>query len=91
MCQRWMIANGFAATLRHSIVLVVELKGPNEARAAGSREAPRRLRPTETLSRRSSSLISTTYPAVPGHTRIVESSTPLPALVTRQCFGSVEV
>jgi len=28
---------------------------------------------------------------MPGHTRIVESSTPLPALVTRQSFAAVEL
>src|SRR5436190_10099032 len=91
MCQRWMIANGLPLAERHSTVLVVELNGPNQDCAAGSREAPRRLRPTETASRRSSSLISTMRPSLPGQTRMVESSTPLPALLTRQSFGAVEV
>jgi hypothetical protein len=76
---------------RHSTVLVVELKGPNQVSAAGSFEADRRLRPTETVSRRSSSLISTMRPFLPGQTRIVLSSTPLPAFLTRQSFGAVEV
>jgi len=49
------------------------------------------LRPTETVSRRSSSLITTTRPALPGQVRIVLSSTSVPALVTRQAFGAVEV
>jgi len=45
----------------------------------------------ETVSRRSSSRMTTTSPALPGQTRIVESSTPLPALVTRQSLGAVEL
>jgi hypothetical protein len=91
MCQRWMIANGLPSSARHSTVLVVELNGPNQFCAAGSLAAAARLRPTETASRRSSSLMTTTSPALPGQTRIVESSTPLPALVTRQSPGAVEV
>ena len=39
------------------------------------------MRPTETDSRKSSSLINTISPALPGQTRMVLSSTPLPALV----------
>src|SRR5262249_58744598 len=74
-----------------STVLVVELNGPNQVCAAGSREAARRLRPTETVSRRSSSLISTIRPFLPGQTLTVLSSTPLPTLLTRQSLGAVEV
>src|SRR5258706_16227782 len=86
-----MIANGLPSNARHSTVAMVELNGPNQACAAGSRAAAALLRPTETVSRKSSSLTSTLRPAIPGQTRIVESSTPLPALVTRQSFGAVDV
>ena len=91
MCQRWMIANGLPFTARHSTVCSVELNGPNQTCAAGSLAAAARLRPTETVSRRSSSLIKTTRPALPGQVRMVLSSTSVPALVTRQSFGAVEV
>jgi len=67
------------------------LNGPNLLCAAGSLSAAARLRPTETASRKSSSLITTTSPPLPGQTRIVESSTPLPALLTRQSPGAVEL
>src|SRR3979411_930324 len=86
-----MIANGLPSNARHSMVVVVVLNGPNRACAAGGGAATARLRPTETVSRRSSSLTSTTRPALPGQTRIVESSTPLPALDTRQSVGLVDV
>jgi hypothetical protein len=86
-----MIANGLPPAARHSTVVDVELKGPNQTCAAGSLAAAARLRPTETVSRKSSSLTSTTRPALPGQTLIVESSTPLPALTTRQSLGAVDV
>src|SRR5580704_19573858 len=86
-----MIAMGFPFAARHSTVLVVELNGPNRACAAGSLSAAARVRPTDTVSRRSSSLTATTSPALPGQTLMVESSTPLPALLTRQSFGAVDV
>src|ERR1700738_4930979 len=86
-----MIANGLPSSARHSTVVVVELNGPKPACAAGSFAAAAWLRPTETVSRKSSSLTSTLRPALPGQTRIVESSTPLPALDTRQSFGAVDV
>ena len=38
MCQRWMMANGLPLMARHSTVLVVELNGPNQVCAAGSRD-----------------------------------------------------
>src|SRR5262249_34706795 len=72
-------------------LLVLELNGPNQVCAAGSLEAPSRLRPTDTVSRRSSSAISTIRPFLPGQTRFVLSSTPLRALLTRQSFGAVAV
>src|SRR5258708_39196725 len=86
-----MIANGLPLNVRHSTVGVAELNGPNRACAAGSLSAAARLRPTETVSRKSSSLTTTTSPALPGQTLIVESSTPLPALPTRQSLGAVDV
>ena len=86
-----MIANGLPSKARHSTVGVVELNGPNPASAAGSLAAAARLRPTETVSRKSSSLTNTLRPALPGQTRIVEPSTPLPALDTWQSFGAVDV
>jgi hypothetical protein len=86
-----MIANGWPSAARHSIVVAVELNGPNQFCAAGSLAAAARLRPTETVSRKSSSLTSTFRPALPGQSRIVESSTPLPAPLTRQSFGAVDV
>jgi hypothetical protein len=86
-----MIANGLPSKARHSTVVVVQLNGPNQTCAAGSLAAAARLRPTETVSRKSSSLTSTSRPALPGQTRIVESSTPLPALDTWQSLGAVEV
>ena len=86
-----MIANGLPSKARHSTVGVVELNGPNPASAAGSLAAAARLRPTETVSRKSSSLMTTTRPALPGQVRIVLSSTPVCALTTRQSFGAVEV
>src|SRR5215218_2161602 len=89
MCQRWMIANGLPFTARHSTVLVVELNGPNQLCAAGSLAAAARLRPTETVSRRSSSLIDTTRPALPGQTRFVLPSSSLGLPIMRQSFGAV--
>src|ERR1700688_2137326 len=91
ICQRWMMAKGFPFAVRHSTVVVVELNGPNLACAAGSSSAAARVRAARTVSRKSSSLTTTTSPALPGQTLIVESSTSLPALVTRQSFGAVDV
>ena len=91
MCQRWMMANGLPSTARHSTVLVVELKGPNQAWAAGSFAAAARLRPTETVSRRSSSLIKTPSPDLPGQNRVVLPSSSLGLPIMRQSFGAVDV
>src|SRR3982750_3637914 len=65
-----MIAKGFPSRARHSTVMLVELNGPNQVSAAGSLAAAARLRPTETVSRRSSSLTSTSRPALPGQIRV---------------------
>jgi hypothetical protein len=61
-----MIANGLPSAARHSTVWLVELNGPNQTWAANSLAAAARLRPTETVSRKSSSAISTTRPALVG-------------------------
>src|ERR1700681_85922 len=64
-----MIANGLPLSVRHSTAGVAELNGPNQTCAAGSLAAVARLRPTETVSRKSPSLTSTLRPALPGHIR----------------------
>ena len=86
-----MIANGLPSTARHSTVGAVELKGANQDSAAGSLLAAMRLGPTETVWRRSSSLITTTSPDLPGHTCVVLplGSSGLP--MVRQSFGAVDV
>ncbi len=86
-----MIANGLPSTARHSTVWAVELKGPNQVSAAGSLAAAMRLGPTETVSRRSSSLISTTSPDLPGHTCVVLPSRSPGLPIVRQSFGAVDV
>src|SRR5207247_6328954 len=72
--QRWTTANGRPRRLRHSIVVAVELNGPNHFCAAGSLSASARLRPRDTVSRKSFSEITTTNPCNPGHTRVPPSS-----------------
>jgi hypothetical protein len=61
-----MIANGLPSAARHPTVWPFELNGPNQTPATGSLAASTWLRPTETVSRRSSSAISTTRPDLPG-------------------------
>ena len=84
-----MIANGLPSTARHSTVLAVELKGANQVSAAGSLLAAMRFCPTETVWRRSSSLISTTSPDLPGQTCVVLPFSGL--AMVRQSFGAVDV
>src|ERR1700753_1348089 len=89
--QRWMIANGLLPTIRHSTVVRLELNGSNQTCAAGSLAAAIRLLPTETVSRRSSSLISAERPALPGQSRVVLPSSSLGLPIMRQFFGAVEL
>src|SRR5690348_16312734 len=86
-----MIANGLLPAIRHSTVVCVELKGSNQTCAAGSSAADARLLPTETVSRRSSSAISTERPALPGQSRVVLPSSSLGLPIMRQFFGAVEL
>ncbi len=86
-----MIANGLPPAARHSTLSPVELNGPNQACAAGSLAAASRFRPTETTSRRSPSLISTTSPDFPGQTLVVLPSSSLGLPIMRQAFGAVDV
>ena len=72
-------------------LLPVELKEANQASAAGSLAAASRFRPTETVSRRSPSLISTTSPDLPGQTCVVLPSRSLGLPIVRQSFGAVDV
>jgi hypothetical protein len=90
MCQRWIMANGLVPARRHSTVASAELNGANQTFAAGSSAAALRLRPTETISRRSSSAISTIRPSFPGQTRVVLPSSSLGLPIWRQSFGAVE-
>jgi hypothetical protein len=75
---------------RHSTVVAVELNGPNQTCAAGSWLAATRLRSTETVSRRSSSLIKARSPDLPGQRRVVLPSNSLGLPIMRQSFGAVE-
>src|SRR5579871_1423695 len=86
-----MIANGLPAAIRHSTVVRLELNGSNHICAAGSLAAAARLLPTETVSRKSSSLISTERPPLPGHNRVVLPSSSLGLPILRQSFGAVEL
>src|SRR5690242_16497050 len=86
-----MIANGLLPAIRHSMAVRLELNGSNHACAAGSLAAAARLLPTETVSRKSSSLISTKRPALPGQSRVVLPSSSLGLPIMRQSFGAVEL
>src|SRR5947209_2348375 len=86
-----MIAYGLPSTVRHSSFVALELNGPNRACAAGSLAAAARVRPSETVSRRSPSVTSTRRPALPGHSLVEESSMPAAPLTTRQSLRAVEV
>jgi hypothetical protein len=86
-----MIANGLPAVIRHSTVCTLELNGSNQIYAAGSLAAKVRVLPTETVSRRSSSLISTEKRAFPGQSRVVLPSSWLGLPIMRQSFGAVEL
>jgi hypothetical protein len=86
-----MIANGLPSAARHSTVWLVELNGPNQTWAASSLAAAARLRPAETVSRKSSSAIRTTRPDLPGQRRVVPPSSSLGLPIMRQSLGAVEV
>jgi hypothetical protein len=77
------------STARHSTVWPVEWMGANQVSAAGSLAAATWSGPTETVWRKSSSLISTTSPDLPGHTCFVLTSLGLP--MVRQSFSADDV
>ncbi|ETR75999.1 hypothetical protein X566_24365 [Afipia sp. P52-10] len=76
---------------RHSIVGVVELNGANQCFAAGSLAAAVCVRPTDTVSRRSSSLLRSSRLPIPGQTRTKPPLGSLTALMLVQAFGALEV
>src|SRR3954452_11273225 len=89
--QRWIMAKGLLPAVRHSIEGKATLNGPNDACAAGSLAASTRLCPTETVSRPSSLLTSTTQVALPRHTRVALSAASLLPSIGQQFAAAVEL